>query len=1194
MKIRVLDIFASKSGPWWIIMSLFFACSLLLTNIVWRSDESLQNEIQSNFLELEKKAELASKEILVEALQGNGYSGNNDTTILLHVYERDSLKHWSSNKVPVPRFASLKFPAEGLVHLKNGWYYTCVSKHQDVITTASFLVKQKYRYQNEYLKNYVSSAISPSFFLLTLDEEEGFAVLNHNKEYAFSVSNPILMEKGKKNYALVAFTLSLSFLFLGLLKIKNRALKITAVGLFFVFLYGLSISGSISSDLVSPRLFAYNFWVPNILSVLVLFFALGFLLTKATSSEFYQRKAPPFVKIIVLLFSWWLIENTVPFVLNNSSIPISLDNLFELEIFSYIILVAFVLLFLIYNALFKNTYSYLSEGDGTSQIVMLFVLSVFFLLLDSFVFGETSLSLALPLALTILNSAFMNKNTFKQSLLKSVFSTTILSVALVSQVTVNEGKKELDKRKVLAKKVIKERDRELEIKYLNLTDKLTAVPFLSNIARGRQENLTPSKFSHVLENKFFNGFWEGYECSFNFFGANKERLVQKENMSFHDWQVLIDGFGEKSEICTSVYFIPSSKNGFNYVIKQEIPSIKNEGVATLFIGLKSKLIPEEIGFPRLLISDKANTLDYLKRYSIAKYKEGKLSKSFGSYSYPIYLNAYSTGVESHAIYEGQSHYILRGVHKNAVVLSTKKPQGLALFTPYAYIFCVMGIIRLLFLLFSRKTSPAEKQTASLAFKIQAILVSMVVLSLFLFGAGSGLFVKNQYTNYNKRVINEKLQSVSEELKNKIAKMEHFDIEKDGVFLEKTLNKLSRVFLTDINIYDVDGFLVSSSRQQVFNMGLLSEQINAAAFESLINREKTHFSQEENIGGLGYTSSYMPVYNKERKTLGYINLQHFGQQEDYESQIQGFLVAIINVFMFLLALSIILSLVISNWLTLPLQVLQDSLSKLKLGERNKKIVYAANDEIGTIVQLYNDKIEELETAADQLTRNERESAWRDMAKQVAHEIKNPLTPMKLSVQHLLRSYDEKDPKGSQIKIKRVVEGIIEQIDGLARIANEFSNFARMPEPNKKETDLVSLIKNTLVVYQGNEKYSILFTSELEEAKVLVDKNQLVQVLNNLIKNAIQSFYDISEGAIKIKLVKNTDAKSVKVSITDNGVGIDEEHLKSVFIPRFTTKTTGSGIGLSLVKQTVENHGGEVSFSSKLGEGSVFTFTVPTEV
>ena len=694
---------------------------------------------------------------------------------------------------------------------------------------------------------------------------------------------------------------------------------------------------------------------------------------------------------------------------------------------------------------------------------------------------------------------------------------------MVSLLTINHNQKDLLERKVLAKKVIKERDRELEVKYRSLTTTVETAPFLINIAKGRQENLTPSKFSHVLENKFFNGFWEGYECSFNFFDSKGDPLVLKENMSFQDWETIINDFGERSEICSSVYFVPTSKSGFNYIIQQRIPAKSGGEEAVLYIGLKTKLIPEAIGFPRLLISDKANTLDYLKKYSIAKYKDGKLFKSFGPYSYPVYLNTYSSGVDAHTFYEGQSHYFMRGVHKNAVVLSSKQPQGLALFTPYAYVFCLMGVVRLLLLLLIRNASEPETQTVSLAFKIQAILVSMVVLSLFLFGAGSGLFVKNQYTNYNKRVINEKLQSVSEELKNKISKMDRFDIEKDGVFLEKTLNKLSRVFLTDINIYDVDGFLISSSRQQVFNMGLLSEQINPIAFESLVKREKTHFSQEENIGKLSYTSSYMPVYNKERKTLGFINLQHFGQQEDYESQIQGFLVAIINVFMFLLALSIILSLVISNWLTLPLQVLQDSLSKLKLGGRNKKIAYATNDEIGSIVQLYNDKIEELESAADQLTRTERESAWRDMAKQVAHEIKNPLTPMKLSVQHLLRSYDENDPKGSLTKIKKVVDGIIEQIDGLARIANEFSNFARMPEPIKKETDLVSLTKNTLAVFQGNEKYEIIFNSEPIEANVYIDKDQIVQVLNNLIKNAIQSFYDKDSGEIEVNIVKDVVKK-----------------------------------------------------------------------
>ena len=333
--------------------------------------------------------------------------------------------------------------------------------------------------------------------------------------------------------------------------------------------------------------------------------------------------------------------------------------------------------------------------------------------------------------------------------------------------------------------------------------------------------------------------------------------------------------------------------------------------------------------------------------------------------------------------------------------------------------------------------------------------------------------------------------------------------------------------------------------------------------------------------------------KESKTLGYINLQHFGEQGDYEAQIQGFLVAIINVFMFLLALSIILSLVISNWLTQPLQVLQESLSKLKLGEKNKKIEYVANDEIGLIVQLYNEKIEELEKAADLLTRTERESAWREMAKQVAHEIKNPLTPMKLSVQHLLRSYDPDDPKGSADKIKKVVDSVIEQIDGLARIANEFSNFARMPEPLKSEHDLVLVIKKAIFVFQENEKYKLIFSSKLNEKKIFVDKDQIIQVLNNLIKNAIQSFQNRGHGIINIVLASNPDSGETLISVEDNGIGIEPDNKKNIFIPHFTTKSTGSGIGLSLVKQIIENHGGEITFTSALNEGSVFTFSIPSK-
>jgi nitrogen fixation/metabolism regulation signal transduction histidine kinase len=390
----------------------------------------------------------------------------------------------------------------------------------------------------------------------------------------------------------------------------------------------------------------------------------------------------------------------------------------------------------------------------------------------------------------------------------------------------------------------------------------------------------------------------------------------------------------------------------------------------------------------------------------------------------------------------------------------------------------------------------------------------------------------------------------------------------------------------LNIYDPNGYLIASSRPKIFNIGLLAEQINPQALEELKLNNKSFFSNREEIGKLSYISSYLPFYNGEGKMLGYINLQHFGQQRDFEDQIQQFIVAIINVFVLLLAISIIVSLLISNWLTAPLRLLSQKVATLKFGTENQKIAYDGNDEIGTIVKAYNLKLEELEEAALQLAKSERESAWREMAKQVAHEIKNPLTPMKLGIQHLLRSYDPSN-EGSKERLERVLNSVIEQIDGLTRIANEFSNFAKMPEPQKETVDLLSVIKNTVTLFEIEDDCAL--TIETKEINILLklDKNQWIQVFNNLIKNAIQSLNERKEGKVKITIEKDKLENEVRIEISDNGKGIPAEQLDKIFIPHFTTKSTGSGIGLSVVKQIVENHGGKITFESIENQGTTFT-------
>ncbi|HOT89348.1 MAG TPA: ATP-binding protein, partial [Bacteroidales bacterium] len=296
----------------------------------------------------------------------------------------------------------------------------------------------------------------------------------------------------------------------------------------------------------------------------------------------------------------------------------------------------------------------------------------------------------------------------------------------------------------------------------------------------------------------------------------------------------------------------------------------------------------------------------------------------------------------------------------------------------------------------------------------------------------------------------------------------------------------------------------------------------------------------------------------------------------------------NINVVLTALAVIIALLVSNYITLPMKLIQEKLSRLKLGKKNEKISWKKNDEIGGLIDDYNRVIDELAVSAEMLAKSERESAWREMAKQIAHEIKNPLTPMKLSVQHLKKAWDEKTPDWEK-RFEKFSKTMIEQIESLSNIASEFSDFSKLPKTIDEPIDLIQIIENAVELYRENKQNIYFNKPELGKWEVLADKTQLIRIFNNLIKNSVQAISSLENGMIEIGIKK--EESQYVIEIKDNGVGIANEQKEKIFSPNFTTKTGGMGLGLAMVRNIVENYKGKIWFESETGIGTTFFVKLP---
>jgi two-component system nitrogen regulation sensor histidine kinase NtrY len=1170
-------------------------------------------KLQYEFTNLEKKLDVFLKNKREQFLSSGIQSickYEENTIFYFHVYRNDSLIYWNSNQLPVSRFSDIHYPAEGIVHLQNGWYYAAYERIGEVVLASSFLIKKEYQYENESLINKFSPHLIQNLEgNIILDHNEKNAIYTKNNDFLFSIDiqNNTKISSWEGDLLFVLLLISILTILILLFQKSNqfshKLFWVVPVGILAIRYLSLKFQWLVfiyNTTVFQPNTYADSTWNPNfgeyiINCVLILFMSLWI---QRGINELLRNKANKLVTLLLYGLSFYaslFIANLYIGLVENSSIPLQIDQLFTLNFYSILAISSMGILFYSYFLIVKSLYLKMLELSWkSSQLILLWFFSSCFYFLFSILYGKQLLFLAIwPLLINgfILLNAIRSQGVYK-------FSYGILLLFLFSvyiSVTLKEinDLKEYSERELFANQLASDQDIETEIEYTKIKSSIQTDQVLQKIS-GEKREMSVSSFKEMMERKFFNHFWERYEIEFYLFSKDEKPIIHYSNIPDNRKQkfdAIIENHSEISEIDSSVFYINDFTSNYSYIIREKILE-DNLEKATLYCILKSKKIPEKIGFPRLLISSKAKVFKSLENYSIAKYYKGKLVSNNGKFSYPtsdLALTKNAENASGYYVSEGYNHLLYRKNKRDLIVLSRKNQSIIQLVTTFSYLFSFYGVFLLVPFVFANSKRKNQWTGLSLAIRIQLVFIALVFVSLVAFGFGSGIFVKNQYQEYTTQLIREKMRSVEIEIMQKLGDEKNLSIVEHGNFMEYILKKFATVFVTDINLYDKNGYMLSSSRPKIYNIGLVGEQINSKAWNELTVNKKSEYIHQESIGKLEYLSAYLPFYSQEGKLLAYLNLQHFGQQKGFEDQIQQFLVAIMNVFVLLLALSILSAIFISNWLTALLRVLQQNFSKIELGKYNKPISYSADDEIGTLVKEYNQKLEELAFTAQQLAQSERESAWREMAKQVAHEIKNPLTPMKLGLQHLQRVFDPKDPNAAD-KIAKVTASMIEQIDALTNIANEFSNFAKMPLPKNEVIEINKLIENVITVFEKESDVLFEFINSNQPIYLTGDRDMILRVFNNIIKNAIQAIPSDQKGKISVEL-KTNDSKKCLISISDNGKGISEEIQSKLFIPYFTTKSTGTGLGLAMVKQIIELHHGSITFTSTENVGTLFKIELP---
>ncbi len=1148
-----------------------------------------------------------------------------------------SMKFWSDKLAvpPIDKFAVED--GEYFEHLRNG-YYVILKKTlsvsglpEKVLAFAMIPVRSEFFIETDYLpRKFVHSSTAEKRVMISEKTTE-FPVKSVSGKKLFYLDQKVsgaVPYNDRLTIFLRLGSVLLLFFFIHLLveSVAKTQGAWKAVGLLIVIVAGLRILTYYYPSLMNFRQF--ELFDPAIYGSNIVQRSLGDLLINASlfcwivlfawsRLHYRQQLTEGFTKpakwvsgifsLCLLIYSTFVLAAVIRSLVADSKISFDVTDFFSLNrytVFGFVALAFLVISYYYFTQLLFRFILPLFKGRAFIIYLAIAFTGLVYLTVRS---GDPAVLFYIPVLLWLLLYTWLVN---RQGLLFSririniagiLFWIFVFSFSISAIMLVENKKVEWDKRKNFADKLAVQTDPSSE-KLLSIAMTYLDNDFLQENYYRFLDAYKGKKLRDSIVTENYKGYLDKYDTRLYVYDSSHSAVNNEDPTTYEDLNTLLKVQAQPAEK-PGLFYYETSFDKFVYITRRDIIDTAGRPLGSFFVLSNPKQFSSDALFPELFKQFRQNDLESSPIYSYAIYDKKKLVSPSNKYPFAIWITDNEIPKEEFEKRRKEEYDELwyRASDQKVIVITRKRDTIIETITLFSYIFCsllflvaIVQFVSLILKTLNNRDRIRKLLQLSIRSQVHSTIIFISIFSFFIIGISTISFFIDRYERSNTDKLSRTMRIMVNEMEKEQTAHSTFDDEikiYDSVSnynLQKLVDEVSDIHGVDVNVYDLHGDLKVSSEANVYTKGVLSRKIDPVAYYHLSRLRQVQHSQLERIANFSYLSIYAPVRNATGNVEAYINIPYFTSAPELNQEISNFLVTLINLNAFIFLVAGLIALFITNRITRSFSVISDKMKEVNLGKMNEEIAWNREDEIGELVKEYNKMVAKLGESAGALAKSEREGAWREMARQVAHEIKNPLTPMKLSIQYLQKAINNNQPNVKELSAN-VASTLVEQIDHLSKIAADFSQFANIGNTNVTQFDLHDVIGSLKELYRADDNVQFDWNPVNDKVVVEADKTQMNRLFTNLFANAVEACHE--NGSCRIEVNEMIDDGTIQVSVKDNGEGIAPEMQSRIFVPNFTTKSSGTGLGLAMCMGIVEQAKGKIWFETEKGKGTIFHVKLP---